>query len=389
MVNFSNRLLQKKQSGLIISSIGLALSIHLNVYLGYLLILYPILYLVFNKKIDAQPIVASILVFIFLLSTFLIAELKFRFIAITSLLSYLLHQSSPTMIADNISNYIQSMVRVLYYSFFSFNNFIIFLIFIFFLFYIYKTERHKKNLYFLYIWLFSTLPLFAFRAAVVDSYTIHTSVFGAVTVFFAGGIVRLMSTKKLKPIGIMLLFLFLISNLYLFAKENYLNNKLLAYQLMLLKDEKKLIDYTYLSAGKSPFSICSVSNPLFINTLWSTLYKIYGEKKYGYLPVWAGQKQYLNKSYLDYDTTHVKTRYLIIEPEIGIPLIAKKATIYAEDQVSILEEEKKFGDLIIQKRRLENNKQLLKSSQNLSLEEIQSINITNKIDPRYTCFIDY
>lgn len=168
-----------------------------------------------------------------------------------------------------------------------------------------------------------------------------------------------------------------------------MNNKLLGYQPMTYKEQKELIDYTYQSAGRNKFSICSLSNPLFINTLWSYLYKTYGEKKYGYLPYWAGQKQYLNKSFFDYDTNHVQTRFLIIEPMVGINEFSRKATIYSEDEVSVIEETKQFGQIIIQKRRLEKNNNLLQDSQNLSPEDSLSMKKLQKTDPRYSCFVYY
>ena len=154
---------------------------------------------------------------------------------------------------------------------------------------------------------------------------------------------------------------------------------------LLYKDEKKAIDYTYNQAEGKKFSICGVTNPLFINTVWSYLYKTYGEKKYGYLPFWAGQKQYLNRSFLSYDKEKPKLRFLILEPLIGIPDYSQKATIFLEDHVSELVEEKQFGHLKIQKRILR-DKPLPITKKELEKSGLKGV---IEADPRYSCFIDY
>jgi hypothetical protein len=231
--------------------------------------------------------------------------------------------------------------------------------------------------------------LFAFKTNVVSGPVVQTSIFGAIYIFFAVIITEFLHNKTYKIIGIIFLIIIFSSNLNLYLKDNFSNNKILAYQHVFYGDEKRLVDYSYKAAGYKNFSICAVSNPLFINTLWSVLFKTYGQTKYGYAPVWSGQKQYFIPSMMSYDSNHEAIRFLIIEPMTGIPEIAKKTTIYLEDQVSVLEDEKKFGEIIIQKRRLEKDKSLLRDSQNLTPVEIQTIKTTQRIDPRYSCSIDY
>jgi len=51
---------------------------------------------------------------------------------------------------------------------------------------------------------------------------------------------------------------------------------------------------------------------------------------------------------------------------VGINDFAKKTTIYAEDQKSAVIEEKKFGDIVIQKRRYTTNRAELTDSQGLT-----------------------
>jgi hypothetical protein len=154
--------------------------------------------------------------------------------------------------------------------------------------------------------------------------------------------------------------------------------------------EQQVIDYTYQSADKKPFSICTVSNPLFFNTIWSFYYKSYGEKKYGYLPVWAGQRQFMNVNYLADDTNHLVDRYLIIEPLVGIPEFAKEATVYLEDKRSFMLEQKQFGQFIVQKRKLYTNEAShFEDTQHLSKDKIKNIESVVNAEPRYYCFTGY
>lgn len=379
---------KKQNLGLIISAIGFALSIQVNFYLVYLCLFYPILYFIYFPKINYKTIFSSLLVFIILTSSFVISELKFHFLATKSLFKYFQGQNIPSYIGEDLLFYFQSLSKVLYNSIFSFSYFVIFLVFIVFLVYLFKKEGNKPNIKFLLIWLFSTLPLFAFKSNVVGGPVIQTSIFGAIYIFFAVIIDLILSRKKYVLIGYLLIFIIIISNIKLYTNEDFKNNKILAYQNMFYGDQKKLIEYTYKSSNNKKFSICAVSNPLFINVLWSVLYKTYGEDKYGFSPVWSGQKQYLIPSLIDYDLNHEQIRFMIIEPTLGIIDNAKKATIYLEDQVTIIEEVKKFGEITVQKRRFTNNKNLLKDSQNLSASEIETVKILIT-DPRYTCSIEY
>ena len=90
-----------------------------------------------------------------------------------------------------------------------------------------------------------------------------------------------------------------------------------------------------------------------------------------------------------YDKKHVSQRYIILEPSIGVDGYAKKVFIYMEDHTSTLEEEKKFGDLIVQKRTLNTDLGKFNNSQELSSKEIKSIKSIIKDNPRFTCYTTY
>jgi hypothetical protein len=164
--------------------------------------------------------------------------------------------------------------------------------------------------------------------------------------------------------------------------------KIVAYQPLILSKQKQLIDYTYQSSNNKAYSLCAITSPLFLNPVWSFLYKSYGENIYGYLPAWAGQKQVLHKNFLPDDRSREKLRYLILEPEGGIPETAKQTAVFLEDHVSKLIEEKKFGQIVVQKRIL-NDQTDWTDSQKLSSQEKGVVQQISSVDPRYSCYIDY
>jgi|YNPMSStandDraft_1061717.scaffolds.fasta_scaffold21853_2 hypothetical protein len=383
--------LKKEKKGLILSSVFLVLAIHFNFYLIYLLLMYPIFYLIYEKKLFTKELLISASIFLILISNFIVAEIKWNFLGIRSLINYFEHQSENFYpITESLSIYLQRFGEAIYYSIFSFNIFIGLILFLILAYLSLKVIKNYKEKVFILIWLLSTLPLFGSRSGVINGTVINSSLFPILTLIAASGLYYFIKRKE-NYITYFFITLIIFSNIFLLLKDK-IAVKLFSLQPLVYTYEKKLIDYTYSESNKSKnknFSICVVSNPLFINTLWSYLYFFYGQKKYNYLPYYAGPKQYLNKNFLPYDKNHVKLRFLIIEPLGGIPDYAKKATIYKEDKVSKLIEEKKFGDIIVQKRILTENKNELVDTQRLSPQEKNELEKITKNDHRYSCYHTY
>ncbi len=119
---------------------------------------------------------------------------------------------------------------------------------------------------------------------------------------------------------------------------------------MLLSKQLSAIDHTYEQANGEPFSINSLTSPLWINTVWTYLYRWYGEPKYGYLPSWHGHNQVGQLDSLPEDTGKEEKYFLILEPMGGIPEQYLELTIGEEEVVSKLLREKSFGELRVQER---------------------------------------
>lgn len=381
-------LFKKKQIGLIISMVGYAVSVHLNFFLVYLGIFYPIFYFVFKPKLKLRTVSLSVLACLFVLSPFIVAEIKWQFTGIKSLLTFMGHQTEMISVSQSLIKYIDKLVLSIYFSIFSLNSFFTLIISAGVLAYVWKKHAQKEQLIFLFIWFFSTLPLFAFQSGVHNSPWINGSLTGAVVLLFALSIYYV-SMNHSVWYGMLAVLIIFMSNLSLFIKDNFTNIRLFAIQKIILKDLKDVVDYAYANSPNEPFSICAITNPLFVNTTWSYAFYAYGKNNYGRLPYWSGQPQYLNKNILPYDTNHVRNRYLIIEPKGGIPEHALMTTIFLEDQVSSLQEEKKIGEFIIQKRRMEKDKSKLNNTQKLTISDYKNLNRIIRTDPRYSCFVNY
>lgn len=382
-------LFRRKNTGLTISVIALAAAIHFDIYLVYLLLIYPVFYFIYFPKVTLKNLLVNCGIFLLLLTPFLIAEIKWGFTAVAGFTNYFNKQTGLVGIVDSITLYSQKIAEYVYYSFFSFNIFFAFALFIILCIIVYKQSKDRNKTIFLFVWMFSTFPLFAFRSGVINVPVINTSIAGAITLLFAKGVFEIISGKRYKLLGLGILLILIISNLKLFVGDNFNNVKVLSLRPMLLSYEKQVIDYTYSSSNKSDFSVCAITEPLFVNTLWSYLYKFYGQVKYGKLPYWSGSKQYLNTNHFPYDKNHVSIRYIILENQGGIPSHAPRSAIYLEDQISQLIEEKKYGEIIVQKRKLTTDKNLLRDTQGLTPPEVRTINSITSVDDRFSCFHQY
>mgnify|MGYP001616426910 FL=1 len=154
---------------------------------------------------------------------------------------------------------------------------------------------------------------------------------------------------KVATIAVLLILIF--GNLSMIFRENLKGATLFAIQKdMLLAKQIKAIDYTYEKTGGENFSVNSLTSPLWINIVWSYLYKWYGLPKYGYLPTWHGRDQIGQLDSLQKDSLFIPNYFLILEPMGGIPPRYLEETINEEDAVSILMDEVYFGELRVQKR---------------------------------------
>ncbi len=119
---------------------------------------------------------------------------------------------------------------------------------------------------------------------------------------------------------------------------------------MVLSKQIDAIDYTYERSQGKEFSINTLTSPLWVNIVWSYLYKWYGQNTYHFVPTWHGRGQEGQVISLEPDNNKWKTGFLIIEPLDGIPQQYLPLTIGQEDSYSKLVSEKEYGAIRVQER---------------------------------------
>ncbi|MDO8514862.1 MAG: hypothetical protein Q7S14_00005, partial [bacterium] len=221
------------------------------------------------------------------------------------------------------------------------------LIILFIIFCFLKTKSINKPTLFLLIWLSNLIIFQLFATGISGSGFVFAPSLAAIIILFSNVL------SKYKKI-ILIIFIAQIWLNFKWLTTSY--SPVSVQRGVTLTAEEKIIDYTYTQSNNEPFIIITLTNPLYINTNWAYLYEFYGQKKYGYLPYWAGKNQ---KGYLGnlpdkiFDT---KWRFLILEQMAGIPEIYLTKIVYEEDRLSDVVAEQKIVGITVQKRIFHPNK---------------------------------
>lgn len=373
-----------KTYGLFISILGLGIAIQSNFYLAYLILFYILFFYLYPRKLNLKVIIWNIILLFVLLSPFIIAELKWHFMMTRSFLSYVGTQGGLHALTGSITAYVNKIGEAIYYSFFSLNLFVGVLLILGLIVAAYITSKEKKELLYVMIWSFSTLSLFGFSSGVFSVHVINLTILPGMTLLVSYAVLNILQQKKYLWLGVFFLLLMIVGNMKLLIGSNYTSKTI----VMSYAQEEQVIDYTYQQAQGKPFSICAVSDPLFINTVWSYLYDHYGLPKYHYLPFWAGQQQNANTNMLTYDSAHTSLRFLILE-SFGIPDASIETSVFAEDHVSRLLQTQRFGEFTIEKRILQKEPRIFMDTQSLTPQEASHAAYLLGIEPLFSCYNTY
>lgn len=342
----------RKKLAPVIVGVGLGFAVQAEIFLLYHAVPALAWLWLRRKGVVRGQFILFTAAFFATISTILVSEIKFGFRGVEGLLSLASSQqgASPAGFGDVILLFLNQLGRV-----FSFNSYpgnvgygaalILGLIF----FGLWKAKGKVDWSSFLALWLFS-------HATVV-------SVGGTSTPFLLVGIGPAVSIilgiylgkwwQSGYKLGTVLVLVTLVySNLTFIFGENPKGQTIFAIQKdMLLSKETAALDYIYESAQEESFSVNTVTSPLWVNTTWSYLFNNYAEPKYGYLPFWHGRGQEgRHGNNLVAADGDMRLRYLILEPPAGIPMTEYMATIDREDALGALAQEKRFGELVVQKR---------------------------------------
>lgn len=341
---------KKRSLFALLTGLFLGLSIQSDLFLVYHFVPIIIWIFISRKNIKRYSISKSLVGLFFGVFTLIISEIKFGFQGLNGLM-YLFTGGDKIANSKSFFDFV-----VIYFSqlarLFSFNllptNIIYGGIFGLILVLWFITSKNKKYKLFLLLYLFAHLPIVSLGG--INSPYLTVGLGSAVCILTGLFISHLY--QKSKIVAIVLCLIIIISNLTKIIEENQKGQTIFSTRpAMLLSNLVNVVDYTYKSSNGKPFSIDTVTAPLWLNTTWSAVYNWYGIKTYEFLPFWHGKDQvgYWGDNLVK-TPEDVTNYYLIIEPHAGIPEIYIKYAIDDENAKSNLIEEKDFGGITVQKR---------------------------------------
>jgi hypothetical protein len=347
--------IKNKAWGLSLALFGAGLSIHFQLFLVYLFILPVAAYLIYKPKINMKSLVLGFVTVLFFLAPFVVAEFKFNFQAIKAIGRYLSNQSGEYVpVSGFILRFLDRFSSLVFHTFLPVNPILALGLFVFLVWIVLHNQKgsERKIFNFLIFWFMSTIPIFIFSSGALNAEFSLVAMAVCAIMIGAFSINYMLQSEKLFIWAIVILILFTITNIRFTL--NHAEDGAFIFSIQGPNTyglEQKVIDYTYKEAHGKPFSICTVTNPLFINTTWAYLYETYGKSKYGYLPFYTGSDQTGVLGNLP--TTKEKTdiRYLIFEPPTGIPLHVGELYTNLEEYISDVTDAQNFGEFKVEKRK--------------------------------------
>lgn len=327
--------------------LGLSFGLAVQSELALLYHLVPILVLVY-KKFNFKKYLLFFTTFAISTLSFIISEFKFGFQGLNGL-KYLILGTDGITKAKNFSDYLITIFDQLSLTF-SYTIFPVNIVFgglvgfLIVYYYFNKNENTTSKIFLWYVFGF----IFALPFGGWNMRHLLVGIAPIVCVMLAIFINE--NIDKYRNIAILSILIILIFNILKIKTENVDGQTIFPLQKdLVLSKEIEAIDYTYKKANGEPFSISTLTSPLYVNTLWSYLYTWYGQQKYGYVPSFIGRDQIGQVgNVLKKDIT--KKHFYIQEPTYGIPEIYVKYALGDEDSYSDLIESVKIGDIMVQDR---------------------------------------
>lgn len=340
-----------KKYALPISAFFLGLTIEFELFFIYLVPVFAIAWLILRPKFPSVKLsIVSIAAFCIATSTMIITEFKLNFAGIKAVLG------AGQFVGGNKVNFLQLLFSFLkdrwetfYLNFIPQNNeigtMIGIIVTIFFIYQTIKNKKIRKQGLFLLLWFFS--PAIMFFLGVHNAPWFYIGRPNAAIIMLAFSLSKIKYNFVLSSI----IFFIIIANIFAIFDTKGKGQVLLEPDLAsLMSDQLKVIDYTYNSSKNSSFEINTLTNPLYINAVWSYHYLWYGQKTYGFLPSWVGGDQLYPYGVLPKPNGKEKFLYLIMDTSFRIPPQYKNNLLNWADTISTVNEEKKIGGIDVQKR---------------------------------------
>ncbi len=301
-------------------------------------------------KVKLKSWMVAIFAVCLFLSTYLVAELKYNFRSLKTVIK--LVEGGYSVIDKGESKYelfFKQFLRLFHDNVFPLSGIWLILLVLLIILGLIVSFKKDKSLGLVLIWIFGglwLLPLGAYNA-----YYINVGIGVGIIIGTAYLVNKLWNFNKY--LGIFILLLILSGNFWQIINNN--KNGLIvdikAQTYMRLPDEIKIVKETYNQSQDNGFTVRATSMPYGIPTVWAYLYQTYGQKQYGYLPYWQTGSVIGFPGNLpspkDGSTCH---RFLIQEPVRGIPDSLIKGDITEENYFSKVVDQQNINHFVLQVR---------------------------------------
>lgn len=345
---------QKKPEGAIMIAGGLGLSIQFHYGYAFLIATLITYLSIFRKKLLPLPnkwLLLSMLTFFITISSFVLAEIKYRFL--TGLILYP-SANKPVFSGIHLKETVPVVNRFLHDTFLADYKFIPFIeiILILLVIQLFSKERQQNKVVFLIIWFIFGLSLYLLSG--VSSYYYSAATTVSLLILVSYFLDKLFSRRNIL-LGSLLILAVIVNNLFpiLHYNPQGLNSDMAIQPAMLTSSQRQALDYMYQKSSGKPFAVGALTVPLNINVTWSYIFEWYGQKTYRYLPFWIGPttEGYAgNLKVINARSGLPKIQFIIIEPTVGIREIDKTNFFRLESYFTKVIEEKDFGTITVQLR---------------------------------------
>ena len=346
---------RQQKKGLVLALLGLGLSLQFEFILIYLFITTFALGIIFRRsipKIGLKVFLLSLCGFILSTGSFILAEVMFDFRVLKNLTAIAGGTGGNFSVFDNFYILITRFVSD---NIISHNpGTVLALIFLTVLLLVFlKNKNYRPQLIFLMVWILGGIIPYISNKSQTPLYYYSAGAGVGLLVLYSFFIRQ--TYQKTKVLALVLVLIPVISNLSLIRQNNPggVIPTINVQSGMLLSHEKQVVDYMYKSAAGEKFSVSALTMPLQVNTTWSYLLQWYGQKEYGYLPVWgenAAAGYPGNLISISAKSTLPDKRFLIIEPTRGIRYGLIDNFLREEGYFTTVVEEQKIGEFTVQRR---------------------------------------
>ncbi|EKE05684.1 MAG: hypothetical protein ACD_19C00182G0012 [uncultured bacterium] len=329
--------------GLPLTFLALGLSIQFELFFLYLILAGIIAWFILRPKLPTlKNILLSVGVLALTLSTMILTEIKFGFAGIKSMFTAGELVGGNTQKLDFLKS--DAFRFDIFPDYKSIGLYLGIFAIIFLLYEVYKKRENLKRNLFLILWFLSPLLMLLLG--------IHNAPWFLIGRPASEIIITAYLLTKVKSKFLLIPLFVLVITLNLMAVREFKNgNKMLLEpdKSAFLSKQLLVIDYTYKSSKGEKFAINTVTNPLYINSVWAYNYDWYAKSKYGYLPSFAGGDQIPPYDTLPKSDGKEKVFYLIIDQTSRIPEIHKQKAIDWATKIGKLVEEKEFDGILVKK----------------------------------------